>query len=106
MPVLKPNEAMIGQAAAKCRKIGLLATFAPTLVSMRANFLTPSRSCQNWRRARLAALDRGDRAEHDRLVAEASRSSRLRPDCARAYSMAPAAALVARRRPAGPHDTG
>jgi len=46
MPVLKPNEAMIGQAAAKCRKIGLLATFAPTLVSMPGEFPHPSRSCQ------------------------------------------------------------
>ena len=34
MPVLKPNEAMIEQAAAKGRKIGLLSTFPPTLASM------------------------------------------------------------------------
>src|ERR1700730_15613672 len=34
MPVLKPNAAMIEQAAARGRKIGLLSTFAPTLVSM------------------------------------------------------------------------
>jgi hypothetical protein len=44
----------------------------------------------------LAALDRGARAEHDRLVAEASRDLR---DCdliaLAQYSMAPAAALVA-----------
>jgi len=44
----------------------------------------------------LAALDRGDRAEHDRLVAEASRDLR---DCdlvaLAQYSMAPAAELVA-----------
>jgi uncharacterized protein YbjT (DUF2867 family) len=44
----------------------------------------------------LAALDRGDRAEHDHLVAEASRDLR---DCdlvaLAQYSMAPAAELVA-----------
>ena len=44
----------------------------------------------------LAALDRGDRTEHDRLVVEASRALR---DCdliaLAQYSMAPAAVLVA-----------
>jgi hypothetical protein len=34
MPVLKPSEAMIEQAAARGQRIGLLSTFAPTLVSM------------------------------------------------------------------------
>src|SRR3954453_10169770 len=38
MPVLKPNEAMVQQAAARGRRIGLLATFAPTLVSMPPEF--------------------------------------------------------------------
>ena len=34
MPVLKPNEAMIEQAVTMGRRIGLLSTFPPTLVSM------------------------------------------------------------------------
>src|SRR5690242_20377036 len=38
MPVLKPNEAMIELAAARSRKIGLLSTFPPTLVSMPPEF--------------------------------------------------------------------
>src|SRR3954451_12992860 len=38
MPVLKPNEAMVEQAAARARRIGLLATFAPTLASMPPEF--------------------------------------------------------------------
>src|SRR5712664_4838236 len=38
MPVLKPNEAMIEQAAARGYRIGLLSTFAPTLASMPAEF--------------------------------------------------------------------
>jgi hypothetical protein len=36
MPVLKPNEAMIEQAAVRGRRIGLLSTFEPTLASMAA----------------------------------------------------------------------
>ena len=38
MPVLKPNEAMIEQAAAKGKKIGLLSSFPPTLASMPREF--------------------------------------------------------------------
>jgi hypothetical protein len=44
----------------------------------------------------MAALDRGDRAEHDRLVTEASKDLRQCDVIALAqYSMAPAAAKVA-----------
>src|SRR4051794_10144894 len=95
-PVLKPNEAMIEQAAANGRKIGLLATFAPTLASMPDEFPYPLEVVPKLAAGALAALDRGERAEHDRLVAEASRELR---DCdliaLAQYSMAPAAALVA-----------
>ena len=80
MPVLKPNEAMVEQAAAQGRKIGLLATFAPTLASMPQEFPASVKIVPKLAEGALAALDRGDRAEHDRLVAEASR---LRPDRAR-----------------------
>src|SRR3954452_7066281 len=96
MPVLKPNEAMIEQAAGRGRRIGLLATFAPTLASMPAEFPQPLEIVPKLAAGALAALDRGDRTEHDRLVAEASRELRgcdlvaLPKD-----SMAPAAALVA-----------
>src|SRR3981081_1806097 len=38
MPVLKPNEAMIEQAAAKGRRIGLLSSFPPPLGSMPRGF--------------------------------------------------------------------
>ena len=41
LPVLKPNEAMIADAAAMGLRVGLVATFAPTLDSMRPEF--PSR---------------------------------------------------------------
>jgi hypothetical protein len=104
MPVLKPNEAMIeqavgqivGQVAGKGRKIGLLSTFAPTLVSMPPEFPGSVEVVPKLAEGAMAALDRGDRAEHDRLVAEASKDLRHCDLIALAqYSMAPTAALVA-----------
>jgi Asp/Glu/hydantoin racemase len=97
MPVLKPNEAMVEQAAAQGRRIGLLATFAPTLDSMPPEFPGSVEVVPQLAAGALAALDRGERAEHDRLVAEAARALH---DCdliaLAQYSMAPAAALVAK----------
>jgi Asp/Glu/hydantoin racemase len=96
MPVLKPSEAMIEQAAARGHRIGLLSTFQPTLASMPREFPSSVQLVPKLATGALAALDRGDRAEHDRLVAEASRDLR---DCdliaLAQYSMAPAASLVA-----------
>ena len=96
MPVLKPNEAMIEQAAAQGGRIGLLSTFAPTLASMPPEFPRSVELVPKLAEGGLAALDRGDRAEHDRLVAEASKALR---DCdliaLAQYSLAPAAHLVA-----------
>jgi hypothetical protein len=96
MPVLKPNEAMIEQAIAKGRKIGLLSTFAPTLASMPREFPASIEVVPKLAEGALAALDRGDRAEHDRLVVEASKDLAGCDLIALAqYSMAPAASLVA-----------
>jgi Asp/Glu/hydantoin racemase len=96
MPVLKPSEAMIAEAAARGRRIGLLSTFAPTLISMPAEFPSSVEIVPKLAAGALAALDRGARAEHDELVAQASRDLR---DCdviaLAQYSMAPAASLVA-----------
>ncbi len=96
MPVLKPNQAMIEQAAARGHRIGLLSTFAPTLKSMPSEFPSSVQIVPKLAEGALAALDRGDRAEHDRLVAQAARDLR---DCdliaLAQYSMAPAASLVA-----------
>jgi len=98
MPVLKPNEAMIEQAVGKGRRIGLLSTFPPTLVSMPPEFPASVEVVPKLAAGALAALDRGDRAEHDRLVGEAARDLRECDLIALAqYSMAPAAALVAER---------
>ncbi|MCC8947153.1 arylsulfatase [Bradyrhizobium sp. Arg62] len=96
MPVLKPNEAMIEQAVAKGKRIGLLSTFPPTLVSMPPEFPSQVTLVPKLADGALAALDRGDRAEHDRIVVEASKELR---DCdliaLAQYSMAPAAERVA-----------
>jgi len=77
-------------------RIGLLASFAPTLVSMPPEFPASVEVVPKLAEGALAALDRGDRAEHDRLVVEASRDLR---DCdliaLAQYSMAPTAVLVA-----------
>ncbi|MBR0738242.1 arylsulfatase [Bradyrhizobium liaoningense] len=78
MPVLKPNEAMIERAVTMGQRIGLLSTFPPTLVSMPPEFPTTVEIVPKLVEGALAALDRGDRATHDRLIAEVSRDLR---DC-------------------------
>ena len=73
MPVLKPNEAMIEQAVKQGRRIGLLSTFPPTLASMPREFPSSVEVVPKLAEGAMAALDRGDRAEHDRIVTEASK---------------------------------
>src|SRR6516164_8193546 len=96
MPVLKPNEAMIEQAVTMSRRIGLLSTFPPTLVSMPPEFPSSVQIVPKLAEGALAALDRGDGATHDRLIAEASRELR---DCdvvaLAQFSIAATAPLVA-----------
>jgi len=96
IPVLKPNEAMIEEAANSGRKVGLLSSFAPTLASMPREFPASVQLVPKLAEGALTALDRGDRAEHDRLVVEASKALL---DCdvivLAQYSMAPAADKVA-----------
>ena len=96
VPVLKPNEAMIEQAVTMGRRIGLLSTFPPTLISMPPEFPASVEIVPRLAEGALAALDRGDRATHDRLIAEASRELR---DCdvvaLAQFSIAATAPLVA-----------
>lgn len=73
MPVLKPNEAMIEEACAAGSRIGLLATFAPTLASMPPEFPPGIALVPRCAEGALAALNAGDGAAHDRLAAEAAR---------------------------------
>jgi len=78
MPVLTPNEAMIEEAvsfAGPNARIGLLATFAPTLATMPAEFAAVAPGvtvipCLSA--AALTALQAGDGDGHDRAAAQAA----------------------------------
>jgi hypothetical protein len=103
-PVLKPNEAMIEEAVAAARdaaggrrpRIGLLASFAPTLQSMPPEFPANVELVPCHAEGSLAALDAGDGATHDRLAAEAARRLGECDVIALAqFSLARAAPLVA-----------
>lgn len=72
MPVLKPNEAMIEEAVGVGSRIGLLASFGPTLTSMPPEFPETLAVVPRLAEGALAALDRGDGPEHDRLAALAA----------------------------------
>ncbi len=83
IPVLKPDEAMIGRAlslgASECPRIGGLATFAPTVASLKSELaaaaeaarLNPEIDLRHVPGA-LDALNAGDGPEHDRLLAAAA----------------------------------
>lgn len=72
-PVLKPNEAMIAEAVSVGGRVGLVATFAPTLASMRPEFPPELDVRLALADGGLAALQAGDAARHDTLVTAAAR---------------------------------
>ena len=69
IPVLKPNEAMIAEAAQGQGKLGLIATFAATLVSMPPEFPPGVAMETALAEGALDALDAGDTQRHDVLIA-------------------------------------
>lgn len=79
IPVLKPNEAMFVDALKHGSRIGMLATFAPSVASMEDEFEATARAsgvrasintvCVP---AAMTALKSGDRATHDALLADAA----------------------------------
>lgn len=71
-PVLKPNEAMVDEAVAAGGRIGLLASFAPTLASMPAEFPAGVPLHTALAEGAMAALDQGDPAAHDAAVVRAA----------------------------------
>ena len=102
-PVLKPNEAMVDEAVALARaggrRVALVATFAPTLASMPAEFPGDVEVVPVMVDGAMAALDRGDGAAHDRLAAEAVARTVTMPVDAVAlaqFSLARASEAVAR----------
>ena len=99
VPMLKPNEAMIDEAVAAGRRIGLVASFPPTLASMPAEFPRDVEVVPMLAPGALEALNRGDVELHDRLVAEAA--ERVAPSvdaiALSQFSLARAAPLVRER---------
>src|SRR5512132_2652097 len=73
IPAFKPNEAMIEDAAQLRARVGLVASFAPTLLTMPAEFPADVTVFPMLADGALDALDRGDAALHDTLVADAAR---------------------------------
>lgn len=73
LPVLKPNEAMIEDASEAGQHVGLVASFAPTLRTLPAEFPSSVRLSMACADGALAALDRGDLGAHDQMVVDASR---------------------------------
>jgi Asp/Glu/hydantoin racemase len=85
IPVLKPNEAMFEEALKAGTKIGMLATFGPSIPSLESEFkalsnLTKTRTkiISVLQKEALAALIAGDKEEHNRLLKKAAMSLR---DC-------------------------
>jgi Asp/Glu/hydantoin racemase len=79
VPVLKPNEAMLAAAVREGRQVALVATFAPTLESMASEWRTEverqgatTRFVSVHAEGALGALQAGDGARHDALVASAA----------------------------------
>ncbi len=77
IPTLRPNEAMFERALAAGRRIGLVATFEPSLAPMRveldamaARRTTPIELATRFVPDAMDALGRGDPDEHNRLVAQ------------------------------------
>jgi Asp/Glu/hydantoin racemase len=105
IPVLKPNEAMLEEALAAGSRIGLIATFEPSLPALREEL--EQMAAREQRRVEivtcavpdaLAELHEGRVDEHDRLVAAAAEE--IGPCNAvilGQFSMASAAALIPQR---------
>ena len=73
IPVLKPNEAMVAEVAAQSGRVGLIASFAPTLVSMPPEFPVGVDLRCALAAGAMEALNSGDVEAHDALVVGAAR---------------------------------
>jgi hypothetical protein len=79
IPVLKPNEAMFEAALRAGRRIGMLATFGPSVAGMEEEFRqlaaqrgVPAEIETICVEGAMPALRAGDSTTHDRLIAEAA----------------------------------
>jgi len=102
IPVLKPNEAMFEDALATGRRIGMLATFPPSVAGMKAEFRAQAGTSGATIATicvpdAMAAAQRGDMATHNALLAAAAQRSEAQGFDAlmlAQFSMAPACAAV------------
>jgi len=97
IPVLKPNEAMIEDAVRERRRIGLVASFPPTLRSMPAEFPAGTALEVELAEGAMRALDEGDVDRHDASVVAAAlrlRSRGCELIALAQFSMAHAAPMV------------
>ncbi|MFT3719327.1 aspartate/glutamate racemase family protein [Pseudorhodoferax sp.] len=102
IPVLKPNEAMVQEAARGRGRLGLIASFAGTLQSMPPEFPAAVPLEPALAEGALQALNAGDTARHDALVAAQARTLAAR-GCTR---IALAQFSMARARAACEQATG
>lgn len=102
LPVLKPNEAMVEEAAQGQGTLGLIATFAATLETMPPEFPAHVELQTALAEGALAALNAGDTATHDALIAAQAAALRER-GCTR---IALAQFSMARARAACEADSG
>jgi Asp/Glu/hydantoin racemase len=105
IPVLKPNEAMFDEALAAGKRIGLLATFAPSIPALRAELELMARKRKleleiktHTIPSALSALHAGQGEQHDRLIAQAADLLGLCDALILGqFSMASAAAMIPER---------
>jgi len=76
--VLKPNEAMIDEVTQGQGRLGLIATFAPTLASMPPEFAQGTALELALAEGALDALNAGDTQRHDALIAAQAAALRER----------------------------
>jgi Asp/Glu/hydantoin racemase len=103
IPMLKPNEAMLEEALVLGPKIGLIASFPPSLPALEEELNEAARAAGKAIRVHTAlaagameALGAGDAATHDRLIADAARSlAHCDVVCFAQFSMSGAAASAA-----------
>ena len=78
VPVLKPNEAMIEEACRSGGRVGLIASFAPTLESMPPEFPPGTLLDCEFADGAMDALNRGDTERHDAQVVAAAQRLQAR----------------------------
>ena len=110
VPVLKPNEAMFAEALSIGGRIGMLATFEPSIPSMRSEFSADAAKagadveleCVFVPHA-MSSLLAGKSDRHDAMIADAADSlSHCEAIMLAQFSMASAAPTLRRRLPAIP----